>query len=103
MKSGEEAIICSNCSSDRDMVIKSASLRWTGRFATVEGGRNASKILTAKRSLRRARRRWEANIRIYLSSVRVNAKNGVDSTQDRDYWRALVNTALTSEFHRQCI
>ena len=38
---------------------------------------------TVKRSLGRPRGRWEDNI-----------KMGLDSTRDRDYWRALVNAEL---------
>ena len=30
-----------------------------------------------------------------LEEIGINAGNWVDSAQDRDYWRALVNTALT--------
>ena len=41
------------------------------------------------------RRRWEDNIRVDLEEIGINAGNWVDdSTQDRDYWRALVNAAL---------
>ena len=29
-----------------------------------------------------------------LEEIGINAGNWVDSTQDRDYWRALVNAAL---------
>ena len=29
-----------------------------------------------------------------LEEIGFNKRNWVDSTQDRDYWRALVNTAL---------
>ena len=43
---------------------------------------------------KRPRRRWEANIRMDLKEIGINAGNSVDSTQDRDYWRALVNAAL---------
>ena len=46
---------------------------------------------TGKRPLRRPRRRWEDNIRMDLEEIGINAGN---STQDRDYWRALVNAAL---------
>ena len=38
-------------------------------------------------------RRWEDNIRINLEEG-INAGNWVDSAQDRNYWRALVNEAL---------
>ena len=40
------------------------------------------------------RRRWEDNIRMDLEEIGINAGNWVDSAQDRDYWRALVNAAL---------
>ena len=37
------------------------------------------------------RRRWEDNIRMDLEEIGIN---WVDSAQDRNYWRALVNAAL---------
>jgi hypothetical protein len=40
------------------------------------------------------RHRWEDNIRMGLEEIGINAGNWVDSAQDRDYWRALVNAAL---------
>ena len=49
---------------------------------------------TGKRALERTRRRWEDNIRMDLQEIGINAGNWVDSAQDRDYWRALVNAAL---------
>ena len=49
---------------------------------------------TGKRPLRRPRRRWEDNIRMDLKEIGINAGNWVDSVQDRDYCRALVNAAL---------
>ena len=64
----------------------------------MEEGRSAFKILTGKptgkRRLGRPRRRWEDNIRIDLKEVGVSAGNLVDSAQDRNYWRANVNSAL---------
>ena len=42
----------------------------------------------------RPRRRWEDNIRMDLEDTDKNAGNWVDSAQDRNYWRALVNVAL---------
>ena len=47
-----------------------------------------------KRPLGRPRRRWEDTIRMDLEVIGINVGNWVDSAQDRDYWRALVNTAL---------
>ena len=73
-------------------------LRWAGHVARMEGGKKAFKILTGKptrkRPLGRSRRRWEDNIRMDLEVISINAGNWVDSAQDRDYWRALVNAAL---------
>ena len=34
------------------------------------------------------------NIKLDLEKIGINAGNWVDSTQDRNYWRALVNAAL---------
>ena len=65
----------------------------------MEEGSSAFKILTGKptgkRPLGRPRRRLEGNIRMDHEEIGINAGNWVDSAQDRDYWRALVNTALT--------
>ena len=49
---------------------------------------------TGKRLLGRPRRRWEDNIRMALEEIGINAGNWVDSAQDRNYWRALVNAPL---------
>ena len=49
---------------------------------------------TGKRPLGRPRRRWEDDIRMDLEEIGINAGNYVDSAQDRNYWRALVNAAL---------
>ena len=35
-----------------------------------------------------------------LKKIVDNGRNMVDSDQDRDYWRALVNEGLNSEFHK---
>ena len=40
------------------------------------------------------RSRWEDNIRIDLEEIGINARNWVDSVQDRDYWRDPVNAVL---------
>ena len=51
---------------------------------------------TGKRPFGRPRHRWEDNIRMDLEEIGVNAGNWVDSAQDRDYWRALVNATFYS-------
>ena len=69
-----------------------------GHVARMEEGRSAFKLLTgkhtSKRPLGRPRHRWEDNIRMDLKEIGINAGNWVDSAQDRNYWRALVNAAL---------
>ena len=64
----------------------------------MEEGRTAFKILTGtpagKRYLGRPRHRWEENIRMYLEEIGISVSNWADLTQDRDYWRAIVNAAL---------
>ena len=64
----------------------------------MEEGRSSFKILTGKptgkRPLGRPRCRWEDKVRMDLEEIRINAGNWVDSAQDRNYWRALVNAEL---------
>ena len=77
---------------------KSRRIRWAGHVARMEEGRSAFKILTdkptGKRHLGRPRRRCKNTIRMDLEVIGMNAGNLVDLTQDRDYWRAIVNAAL---------
>ena len=64
----------------------------------MEEGRCAFKILTGKPTgnipLGRPSRRWENTITIYPKEKDIHTRNLVDSAQDRDYWRALVDTVL---------
>ena len=76
-------------------VIKSGRLRWAGHVARMEERRSTFKILTGKRPLGRPRRRWEDNLRMDLQEIGINASNWVESAQDSDYCRALVNAALS--------
>ena len=79
-------------------------MRWAGHVSTIVEGRSAFKILTGtpegKRALGRPRRRWDDNIRANLNEIGINTRNWVDSAQDRDNWRTLVNAALNSGFHK---
>ena len=49
---------------------------------------------TGKRPLGKPRHKCEDNIRMDLKEIYINMSNWVDSAQDRDYWRVLVNAAL---------
>ena len=69
-----------------------------GKSYSQSGKRSASKVLTGKligkRALENPRRRWEDNIRMDLKEICINTRDWVDSAQDKDYRRALVNAAL---------
>jgi len=75
-------------------VIRYNRLRWTGHVARMEEGRSAFNILKGTLPLGRSLRRYEDNIRMNLKEISINTRDLVDSTQDRDYWKALVNAAL---------
>ena len=64
----------------------------------MEEGRSAFIILTGKptgkRSLGRPRRKWEDNIRMDLKEIGIITRSLVDSAQNRDYWRGLVDVTL---------
>jgi hypothetical protein len=47
-----------------------------------------------RRPLGRARRRWADNIKIDLREIEWDGMDWVELAQDRDQWRALVNTAM---------
>jgi hypothetical protein len=60
--------------------------------------RNAYGILVGKpegkRPLGRPRRRWMYNIKIELREIGWDGADWIDLAQDRDQWRALVNTVM---------
>jgi hypothetical protein len=60
--------------------------------------RNACRILVGKpegkRPLGRPRCRWVDNIKIDLRDVGWDGVNWIDLTQERDQWRALVDTVM---------
>jgi hypothetical protein len=45
-----------------------------------------------KRPLERPRRRWVDNVKMDLREIEWDGRYWIDLTQDRDQWRALVNT-----------
>jgi hypothetical protein len=60
--------------------------------------RNAYRILAGKpevkRPLGRPRRRWVDYIKMDLREIGWEGVDSMDMAQDRDHWRALVNTVL---------
>ena len=59
-----------------------------------QNGRILTGKPTIKRPLGRPRLRWEDNIRMDLKELGINMRNWVNSSQGRDYWRALANVIL---------
>ena len=65
-----------------------------GRACSQNGGKILTGKPTGKRHFGRPRHRWEDNISMDLEEIGINEGNWVDSAQDRNYRRALVNAAL---------
>jgi hypothetical protein len=67
-----------------------------GAYGTSGGEENACRILVGKlegkRLLGRLRRRWEDNIKMDLREIGRGGMDWINLAQDRDQWRALVNT-----------
>ena len=80
-------------------VVKSR-MRWAGHVARM-GGRGVHRVLVGKpegkRPLGRPRRRWEDNIKMDLQEVG-GSGDWMELAQDRDRWRALVNTLMNIRF-----
>ena len=78
-------------------VVKSRRMRWAGQVARMGERRGVHRVLVGKpkgkRSLGRPRRRWEDNIKMDLQEVEVG-EDWMELAQDRDSWRALVNTVM---------
>jgi hypothetical protein len=73
-------------------------MRWAGHVARLGEKRNAYRILVGKperkRPLGRLRRRWVYNIRMDLEEVGWVGVDWMNVAQDRDQWRAVVNTVM---------
>jgi hypothetical protein len=78
-------------------VIKARRMRWAGHVARMGEVRGAY-ILVGRpegwRPLGRPRRRWEDNIKIDLEEIGFGDVDWIYLAQDRDMWRALVNTVM---------
>ena len=78
-------------------VVKSRRMRWAGHVARMGEGRGVHRVLVGKpegkRPSGRSRRRWEDNIKMDLQEVG-GGGDWMELAQDRDRWRALVNTVM---------
>jgi hypothetical protein len=79
-------------------ITKSRRMRWTGHVAWMGEKRNTYRLLVGKpegkRTLGRPRRRWVGNIRMDLAEVGWGDVDWIGLAQDRNRWRALVNSVL---------
>jgi hypothetical protein len=78
--------------------MKARRMRLAGHVARIWKKRNAYKLLVGKpegrRPLGRPKRRWFDNIRMDLAEVGWGDVDWIGLAQDRDRWRALVNSVL---------
>jgi hypothetical protein len=86
------------CSPSIIRIIKSRRMRWAGQVARMVEKRNAYRILVGKPEgkipLGRPRRRWGDNIKMDLREIGWGGMDWIHMAQDRDQWRALVNTVM---------
>jgi hypothetical protein len=79
-------------------ISKLRRMRWTGYVAPMGWMRNACRILVrkskGKRPVGRQRGMWMDNIKIDRREIEWNDMDSTDLAQDRDQWRALVNTEI---------
>jgi hypothetical protein len=79
-------------------VIKARRMRWVRHVARMGEVRGAYNILVGRpegrRPLGRPRSRWEDNIKMDLRERRFRDVDWIHWAQDRDRWRALVNTVM---------
>ena len=81
------------------MIIKSIKLRWTGHFVRKGEGRSDFKTLKyrsiGKRTLGKLRSRCDENVITDLKEIVVDMTNWIDSIQDRDFSKALMNLRVS--------
>jgi hypothetical protein len=79
-------------------MFKSRRMRWAGHVARIGEKMNAYRILLGKpegkRPLGRPRRRLVDNIKMDLREIGWDGMDWFNLAQDRDQWRALVNTVM---------
>jgi hypothetical protein len=80
-------------------VIKARRMRWVEHVARMGEVSDAYNILVGKpegkRPLGRPRHRWEDNIKMDLGEIGFGDVDWINWAQDRDRWRAIVNTVTS--------
>jgi hypothetical protein len=78
--------------------INSGRMSWLGYTVRIAGMRNTYKIFVGKSEgntpLARPRRVWEDNIRTDIREIVCECVDWIHLAQDRDQWRAVVNTVM---------
>jgi hypothetical protein len=73
-------------------------MRWVGHVARIKEKRGVYRVLVGKpegkKPLGRPRRRWEDNIKMDLQEVGCGGMDWIELAQNRDRWRALVNSVM---------
>jgi hypothetical protein len=73
-------------------------MRWAGHVAGMWEKRDAYRILVGKpeckRPLGRPRRKGVDSIKVDLRDIKWHGMDWIDLAEDRDQWRALVNTVM---------
>jgi hypothetical protein len=79
-------------------IMKARTMRWAGHVAPMRAKRDVYMLLVGKpegrRPLGRPRRTWLDNIRMDLVEVGRGDVDWIGLAQDRNRWRALVNSEL---------
>jgi hypothetical protein len=93
-----EVRVRSNSSPSIIRIINSRRMKLAGHVARTEEKRKAYRLLVGnpegKRPLGRIRRRWVDNIRMDLLELGWGDVDWIGLAEDRDGWRALVNSVL---------
>jgi hypothetical protein len=87
-----------SCSPYIIRVIKWRRMRWEGQVARLGEIRGVYRVLVrkpeGKRPLGRPKCRWEDNIKMDIQEVGCGGMDWIELAQDKDRWRALVNTVM---------
>jgi hypothetical protein len=79
-------------------MIKPRGMRWAGYVARMGEKRTVCRILVGmpegKRPREKPTRRWVDNIKMDLREIEWDGIDWIELAQNRDQWRALVNTVM---------
>jgi hypothetical protein len=82
--------------------MKSKRMRWAWNVGRMMEKRTVYRLLMGKtegkRPLGRPRRRWVGNIKMDLGDAGWSGIDWIGHAQDRDQWRAHVNTVMNFQF-----